>query len=136
MPYWYIGIWALHFGSGIGGPPSNLWYDDFMVIGTAISKNGTTIRLTDERWFHIIYSHREIDVTDFTTVMDTIENPDLILKGNKGELLAVKRRGRRKEWFVVVYKELSKKDGFVLTAYITTNSHWLLKREIIWNKQS
>lgn len=37
-------------------------------------------------------------------------------------------------WIVVVYKEMSKTDGFVITAYMTTDSRWLFQREIVWSK--
>ncbi len=107
-----------------------------MVIATAVSKNNIIIRLTEERWLHIIYSHREIDPTDFSSILEVIENPEMILKGDRGELLATKRKPRSKKWFVVVYKEINKKDGFIVTAYLTKNVRWLLKRKITWSKQS
>lgn len=105
-------------------------------IGTAISKNGVKIRLTEERWFHIIYSHREIDPSDFPIILEVIEDPDLILTGDREEVLATKKKPGRKDWFVIVYKEVNKNDGFILTAYITTDVRWLLKREVIWSKKS
>lgn len=107
-----------------------------MMVNTAVSRSGVSIRLTEERWFHIIYSHREINLADYTETLAVVENPDFILKGDKEELLAVKKRSRRKEWFVVVYKEVNKNDGFVITAYLTTDIRWLLKREVIWSKES
>lgn len=105
-----------------------------MVLATAISKNNVPIRLTDERWFHIALSHKEI--TSFTSLMKTIKNPDAILKGDTGELLAIKKKSGKKAWIVVAYKEINQTDGFVLTAYVTTDSQWLFKREILWNKES
>lgn len=107
-----------------------------MVIATVLSKNKIPIRLTHERWLHIIASHLEIDPTDYKTIMNVIKNPDIILKGDTGEFLAVKKRARKNMWFVVPYKEIDKTDGFVLTAYLTTNISWLLQRELIWNKKS
>lgn len=107
-----------------------------MILGTTLSKNGVTIRLTEERWFHITYSHKEIDPTAILTVLETIKLPTLILKGDVDELLAVKQRSRKKDWVVVVYKEINAHDGFVLTAYVTTDFRWLLKRKIIWSKPS
>ncbi len=107
-----------------------------MIIGTTISKNKVKVRLSEERWLHITYSHREIDSADSTEVFNLVENPDFILKGDEEELLAVKKRTRRKIWFVVVYKEIDASDGFIITAYLTTDMKWLLKREIIWNKES
>ena len=58
-----------------------------MIIGTAISKNGVKIRLTEERWFHITYSHKEVDSADFTEALATVKNPDFILKGDAKEHL-------------------------------------------------
>lgn len=107
-----------------------------MIMGMAISKNKVTIRLTEERWFHITYSHKEIDPKYFNVALSAVGNPDIILVGDSDELLAVKKRARRRDWFVVVYKEINSKDGFIITAYLTTNVRWLLKRKIIWSKES
>lgn len=106
-----------------------------MVIATALSKNNIPIRLTDERWEHIILNHQEIGPTDFNRFMKVISNPDLILKGSKDELLAIKKVSGKNLWIVVPYKEVSQDDGFVLTAYFTSDLTWLFKKEIIWSKQ-
>ena len=105
-----------------------------MLLATTISKKGVIIRLTDERWYHITTSHKEVDEKDFSQIMKIIEDPDVILKGDTGELLAVQKKPGKKLWTVVAYKEVNNKDGFILTAYLTTDSKWLFKREIIWNK--
>lgn len=97
------------------------------------SVNGIQIRLTDERWRHIVYSHIEIGSLGTERVLQTVEDPDVILKGDLDELLAA-RKVRKKLWLVVVYKE-AKDDGFVITSYVTTDIKWLLKRKIIWNKK-
>lgn len=65
-------------------------------------------------------------------VLGTIKNPDFILKGKAGELLAVKVHVKRVH-LVVVYKE-SKDDGFIITAFETTDTTWLFKKETIWSK--
>lgn len=90
-----------------------------MVIGIAKSIAGVKIRLTQERWNHIITSHLEIDPKNFKAALHVVRNPDVILKGGD----------------VVVYKEVTSKGGFIVTAYLTTDSNWLFKREIIWNKE-
>jgi len=98
----------------------------------AISKGNVPIRLTEERWFHIIESHDDL-AGYYDDVLDTIENPDYIIKGYKGALIALKRKGRKK-FLAVVYKELSKEDGFVITAYFTTKI--ILEKEVIlWQKK-
>lgn len=107
-----------------------------MVLATAKSKSRVLIRLTDERWQHIITTHLEVNPDDFSTVMEVISNPDFILKGGRGELLAVKKISGKKIWIVVPYKEISQQDGFVVTAYKTTDVHWLLQREVLWSKES
>ena len=81
----------------------------------ARSVNGVPIRLTYERWFHIIENHDDL-ASYFYEVLETVEKPDLIVRGNKGTLKATKHISRKK-WLVVVYRELSKADGFVITAY-------------------
>ena len=114
-----------------------------MVIATVRSKNGVVIRLTQERWKHITTSHLEINAKDFDVVMSVMEDPDFILYGDFGELLAVKKKARSKSWIVVPYKEtvvlrtkeIEQTDGFVLTAYLTTDLRWLFQRKIIWSKE-
>lgn len=106
-----------------------------MVIDTALSKNNVPIRLTDERWEHITLNHQEIGENDFAKFMKVIKNPEFILRGDKDELLAIQKVSGKRLWIVVPYKELTKRDGFVLTAYFTSDLTWLFKKEIIWSKQ-
>lgn len=105
-----------------------------MLLGIAKSKNNVKIRLTDERWLHITMSHKEIEVLDFSLILEIVEKPDLVLKGYKDELLAVKKKSGKTEWIVVAYKESDTTDGFILTAYLTTNDRWLFKRKEVWSK--
>ena len=105
------------------------------IIGIAISKNDIAIRLTKERWSHITTAHLEIEPQDSSEALQIVEDPDLIFKGDTDELLAVKKMSGKKKWFVVVYKETNK-DGFILTAYVTTDERWLFKRKVLWNKIS
>ena len=55
------------------------------------SKNGVAIRLTDERWSHITEEHAELAGYRHE-VLETIAEPERILSGNAGELLAVKSK--------------------------------------------
>ncbi len=80
------------------------------------SVNGVPIRLTYERWYHIVENHDEM-ASYFHEVLETVEGPDLVLRGNRGALKAVRSLGKRK-WLVVVYREVSRNDGFVITAYM------------------
>jgi hypothetical protein len=94
------------------------------------SVNGVPIRLTEERWFHIVENHDDL-AGYYDDVLNTVENPDFILKGYKGALIAIKAINKW-HYLVVVYKELRKMDGFVITAYITSK---IKKGLIIWRKR-
>lgn len=106
-----------------------------MILGIVKSISGIPVRLTQERWEHITTSHLEIDTKDYKSILNIVKNPDAILKGDTGELLAVKKQPRKRTWNVVAYKEVSEEDGFILTAYFTTDANWLFKREIVWSKE-
>lgn len=95
------------------------------------SKNDILIRLTNERWSHIIENHDEL-AGRINDVLNSIAEPDIIVRGENQELLAAKTVN--KKWIVVVYKENSK-DGFIITAFITSRINYLLKKEILWKKQ-
>ncbi|MDB9419793.1 hypothetical protein PN467_04470, partial [Microcystis aeruginosa CS-563/04] len=53
-------------------------------------QNGVLIRLTEERWKHIISGHSEL-VSYQAEILKTIRYPEKILVGNHQELLAVKQ---------------------------------------------
>ena len=105
-----------------------------MLLATVKSVNNASIRLTKERWEHIKNSHPEIAHEDLENVLNAVSKPDVILKGDLDELLAVKREAGGKLWFVVPYKEIDSNDGFILTAYVTTDAGWLFKKKVIWSK--
>jgi len=96
---------------------------------TAISRNRTTIRLTDERWTHIAEEHGELAGLH-TDVLDTISRPERVLAGGEGELLAV-REIEPGKYMVVVYRELGD-DGFIITAFLTRRIRSLAKRKQLW----
>lgn len=103
------------------------------MIGFAISKNSIKIRLEEERWFHIVENHDYMSGLS-SDVLDTIEKPDVIIKGKKGELIAAKEfKGRH---LMVIYKETSKQDGFVITAFMTSEVERIKRKGVIWKKQS
>ena len=94
---------------------------------TAYSVNGVPIRLSYERWYHIVENHDDLAST-FHEILDIVENPEAVVRGSHGALKAVRSLGRTK-WLVVVYRELSKRDGFVITAYLLSRRP---QGEIIW----
>jgi hypothetical protein len=99
-------------------------------VDFAYSVNSVPIRLTHERWYHITENHDEL-ASYFFDVLDAIENPDLVVRGNRGTLKVVRNFGKRK-WLTVIYKEISKTNGFVITAYFLDT---VPKGEIIWRQQ-
>lgn len=87
------------------------------------------IRLTAERWGHIMDEHRELDGLQLA-VLDAVSDPERVLAGGAGELLAVKIHEPGK-WLVVVYRE-AEDDGFVITAFLTRRFRSLDRRQQLW----
>ncbi|MHC1594404.1 MAG: hypothetical protein ACXQT2_03750 [Methanotrichaceae archaeon] len=100
---------------------------------TARSKNNVPIRLPDERWLHITESHSEM-AGFYSDVLETVENPDAIYEGRSGEFLAM-REAQIDKYLVVVYKEVSREDGFVITSFLTRRKTQLDRRPKIWERQ-
>ena len=97
-----------------------------------ISKNGVPIRLTAERWFHIIETHDDL-AGYYDDVLTSVEEPNYVIKGYKGAFIALKEITRGK-FLAAVYKEISKEDGFIITAYLTSKIK-LEKEVILWRKE-
>jgi hypothetical protein len=74
------------------------------MTGTATSKNGVVIRLTDERWAHITEEHGELAGLRLQ-VLETLSDPVRVVQGGEGELLAARELELGK-YIVVVYREL------------------------------
>ena len=87
------------------------------------SRNQVPIRLPQERWEHILRQHPEM-TNQKDLVLETLGDPDLIQEGDLGTLLAIRLYAESpltRKHLVVVYKEISKTDGFVLTtSYFTS----------------
>jgi hypothetical protein len=98
-------------------------------VEVAYSVNGVPIRLTYERWYHIVENHDEL-ASYFHEVLDVIQRPDLVFRGTQGSLKAARTLGK-KSWLVVIYRELSKNNGFVITAYLLDTKP---KGEVVWRQ--
>jgi len=96
------------------------------------SKNGFPIRLTEERWFHITEENSEMAGYYFE-VLETVEEPEAIYEGKAGECIA-EREIEKGKYIVVIYRELSKEDGFVITAFLTRRKKQLERRRKIWQR--
>ncbi len=98
----------------------------------AKSINNIPIRLTNERWIHIVENHNDL-AGYFDNVLLTVESPDYVIKGYEEALIALKQREEGK-FLAVVYKEIGRSDGFIITAYLTSKIK--LEREVIlWQRQ-
>ena len=67
---------------------------------------------------HIVEARDEL-AGRLTDVLDTVETPDWITRGYRGALVAGTGYGRRL-YLAVVYKEINRSDGFVVTAFFST----------------
>ncbi|MGD0462881.1 MAG: hypothetical protein ABSB74_10375 [Tepidisphaeraceae bacterium] len=99
-----------------------------MEISTSI--NGVPIRLSYERWYHIVENHDEM-ASYYHDVLETVQSPQLIVRGNRGALKAARSLGKRR-WLVVVYREVSRNDGFVITAYLLDARP---KGKVLWRER-
>lgn len=66
-------------------------------------------------------------------VLETLEDPEAIYEGKAGELLAV-RKLQTNKYIIVVYKEVNKLDGFVITAFLSSKKNQLERRRKVWQK--
>lgn len=102
------------------------------IIGKVKSIKGVDIRLTFERWYHISEAHVELIGLSYE-VLETVNDPDVLVRGLAGEYLALKKLN--KKYLVSIYREINKKDGFIITAFYTSDLKSLLKkRKIIWKR--
>src|SRR6266581_2428730 len=102
-----------------------------MILGIADSVNGVPIRLTDERWDHIVDSHPEL-ASYRETILDALENPDYILRSRRGGFAAVVVLGHG-AFLHVFYVEKNRRDGFIVSARIEQH---LDKAKILWRREN
>jgi hypothetical protein len=97
----------------------------------AYSVNGVPIRLTKERWEHIVNNKPYMESYD-ERILDAIEKPTFVLRGYAGSLVAILSVGRQ-QYLHVVYKEVGQEDGFIITAFIARKYN---RRMIVWSPES
>ncbi len=105
------------------------------ILATVNSKRGIPVRLTHERWSHIVESH-DYMAGHLDLVVETLGNPDYVVKGVSGELLALKQYHHTAigpKHVVVAYREYER-DGFVVTAFMTSKADKLIQRGPQWRK--
>ena len=98
------------------------------------SHNGVPVRLTEERWQHIVHRHPEMD-DQRDRILETLTEPDTIQQGDFDELLAIRfypKTPLTRKFLVVAYREISAEDGFILTAYLASRPS--TRRITIWKR--
>lgn len=98
------------------------------------SKNNVSLRLTKERWNHIVLRHPELDGQK-DRVLETVTEPDLIQQGDFGELIAIRfyeKTPLTSKYLVTIYKEAMNTDGFIITAYYATKPSE--RRNTVWKQ--
>jgi hypothetical protein len=66
----------------------------------------------------------------YEQMLEAVEDPEYILPGHRGSLAATVVLGRKKILHVI-YRELSRDDGFIISAYIKTS---FAKRKALWRR--
>lgn len=97
------------------------------ILGVVRSVSGKLIRLTIKQWAHIIESH-DYMAGNMDKVLETVNLPDFIARGSRGELIALKyylETNITEKYCVVVYREFEE-DGFIITS--------LKRRGVIWQR--
>jgi hypothetical protein len=85
------------------------------IIGVVVSKNKFPIRLTYRQWAHIT-EHHDYMAEYADMVLETIADPDMIVRGWTDELAALKHYDKTaisEKYAVAIYKEIGT-EGFVL----------------------
>lgn len=99
----------------------------------ALSRNGVLIRLTDERWAHIVEEHAELAGLR-AEVLEVVTHAEQVVEGQAGELLGFGMVDADHA-LVVVDREASENDGFIITAFLTSQVDRLARRSQRWPPQ-
>jgi hypothetical protein len=102
-----------------------------MILDIVESVDGVPVRLTEERWGHILEQHPFLSGY-YERILATVENPAFVLRGHRRSKIAVNNYGRR-TWLHVAYREIALDDGFIITAYIKTDYN---ENSIIWQSKN
>jgi len=93
------------------------------------SVGGVPIRLTAERWLHIVENHDEV-AGYYDEVLETVASPEVVIPGYGGSLIAARSSGKSR-FLCVVYREVSRRDGFIITAYFGRK---IDRRKALWRR--
>lgn len=94
--------------------------------------SGAWIRLSPERWTHIEQRYPEL-AGYRAEILTVLAEPDCLLEGDAGALMAVRQLEsgpHAHKYLVVVYRQRTDEDGFVVTAYLARRLK--AERRIVW----
>ena len=113
--------------------------NDSNILWIASSKFNKAIQLNRRTWEDkLLKEHPEfvLHPAYLDELRKTIEEPEFIVEGWKGEYLALRWcdfAPKSAKYLCVVYREFEK-DGFVITAFFISRYGRLLRRKIVWQK--
>jgi len=111
------------------------------IVWVTTSKTGKSIRLTAKIWSEkILVEHPEFcALPEYAEeIRKAIEDPEYIIKGWQDEKLVLrwcKIAPIGPKYLCVVYREYAN-EGFVITTFFISRYGKLLRREVIWRKQT
>ena len=116
------------------------WHPEPDVVAIVKSINNAKIRLTEERWLHIVEYHSEL-VNFQLEILLAIADPDKVYlspSGVESNFACVKVFNRLADLglaknLTVHYKEITPSNGFILTAFVISDKR-LTKRFMLWQK--
>ena len=105
------------------------WRPNPGIAAVVRSVNRVPIRLSEERWGHILKGHGELGSFQVEVLL-TVSRPEAVYRpppGRRSQFAAVRRFDRLRafglaESLVVHYREVSVDDGFILTSYVMSSS--------------
>ncbi len=110
---------------------------DIPPLASVISVQGHHVRLTEERWTHIVEAH-DYMAGNMDKTRETLEEPDLVVQGDAGASMALRlypETNITRKTLVVIYRDEA--DGFVITAFLTSRADKVIRgRRKLWQRQS
>ncbi len=103
-------------------------------MAAVYSVNGVRIRLTEERWGHIVAGHPEME-SHRGEALEVARDPETVQEGDLGELVASRfyeDLGERGKYVFTVYREVDAADGFIMTAYMDEQGS--NKKAVVWTR--
>ncbi|MGK5094383.1 hypothetical protein WDW89_20500 [Deltaproteobacteria bacterium TL4] len=96
---------------------------------------GNSVRLTSERWAHVVEAH-DYMAGNLDMVLETLASPERIIHALSGEHYALRNYPSTvigSKTCVVIYRD--ELNGFVITALLTSKPQQFFKRgDIIWKQ--